>query len=66
MKLTVEDGGLNRGDLLLALRYCPPDSEEVKKKKKKESSGQLQILVKRARGLFSADSNGLSDPFVKW
>eukprot|EP00118_Oscarella_pearsei_P008329 m.42288 g.42288 ORF g.42288 m.42288 type:complete len:1180 (+) comp33347_c0_seq6:187-3726(+) len=64
-----EEGASNRGDVLLAIRYCPPadggGQGKPKKTKKKNVQGQLQILVKRARSLAPMDANGLSDPFVK-
>lgn len=56
-----------KGDIILALKYVPPDVTHQKPHKKVSSStkGSLHILVKQARNLMATRSNGTSDPFCK-
>ncbi|XP_077487762.1 uncharacterized protein LOC144098769 isoform X3 [Amblyomma americanum] len=53
-----------KGDLLLALKYMPPDvtSRSIKQGPVR---GSLHVLVKEARNLTATRSNGTSDPFCK-
>lgn len=53
-----------KGDLLLALKYMPPDvtSRSIQQGPVR---GSLHVLVKEARNLTATRSNGTSDPFCK-
>ncbi|KAH6927590.1 hypothetical protein HPB50_006063 [Hyalomma asiaticum] len=53
-----------KGDILLALKYMPPDvtSRSIKQGPVR---GSLHVLVKEARNLTATRSNGTSDPFCK-
>lgn len=53
-----------KGDLVLALKYMPPDvtSRSIKQGPVR---GSLHVLVKEARNLTATRSNGTSDPFCK-
>ncbi|XP_076304776.1 LOW QUALITY PROTEIN: uncharacterized protein LOC143222307 [Tachypleus tridentatus] len=56
-----------KGDLVLSLKYVPPDVTATKKGKVSlgVAKGSLHILVKEARNLMATRSNGTSDPFCK-
>ncbi|XP_064489052.1 uncharacterized protein LOC135400948 isoform X2 [Ornithodoros turicata] len=49
-----------KGDLLLSLKYMPPDVTNWASK-----LGSLHVLVKEARNLMATRSNGTADPFCK-
>ena len=53
-----------KGDLVLALKFVPPDV--TTQRKGKHSKGALHVLVKEARNLMAVCANGTSDPFCKW
>jgi len=52
-----------KGDILVGLKFVPPDMSVVKKGKR--SRGALHVLVKEAKNLTAVKANGSSDPFVK-
>ncbi|GIY66868.1 synaptotagmin-like protein 4 [Caerostris darwini] len=56
-----------KGDLILALKYVPPDvtSRKFSKKPGIPVKGALEVLVREARNLMATRSNGTSDPFCK-
>ncbi|XP_035219238.1 uncharacterized protein LOC118192392 isoform X2 [Stegodyphus dumicola] len=56
-----------KGDLILALKYVPPDvtSRKFSKKPGVPAKGALEVLVREARNLMATRSNGTSDPFCK-
>ncbi|XP_015909187.1 uncharacterized protein [Parasteatoda tepidariorum] len=56
-----------KGDLILALKYVPPDvtSRKFSKKPGIPVKGAVEVLVKEARNLMATRSNGTSDPFCK-
>ncbi|XP_054721366.1 uncharacterized protein LOC129231143 [Uloborus diversus] len=56
-----------KGDLILALKYVPPDvtSRKFSKKPGSPAKGALEVLVREARNLMATRSNGTSDPFCK-
>ncbi|KAG8178559.1 hypothetical protein JTE90_023251 [Oedothorax gibbosus] len=56
-----------KGDLILALKYVPPDvtSRKFSKKPGIPVKGSLEVLVREARNLMATRSNGTSDPFCK-
>lgn len=56
-----------KGDLILALKYVPPDvtSRKFSKKPGIPAKGALEVLVREARNLMATRSNGTSDPFCK-
>ncbi|GFV28122.1 synaptotagmin-like protein 4 [Trichonephila clavipes] len=56
-----------KGDLILALKYAPPDvtSRKFSKKPDLPVKGSLEVLVREARNLMATRSNGTSDPFCK-
>ncbi|GFT51355.1 synaptotagmin-like protein 4 [Nephila pilipes] len=56
-----------KGDLILALKYVPPDvtSRKFSKKLDVPVKGSLEVLVREARNLMATRSNGTSDPFCK-
>ncbi|XP_075552249.1 uncharacterized protein LOC142585399 isoform X2 [Dermacentor variabilis] len=53
-----------KGDILLALKYMPPDVTN-RSIKQGPVRGSLHVLVKEARNLTATRSNGTSDPFCK-
>ncbi|CAN7988592.1 unnamed protein product [Ixodes hexagonus] len=53
-----------KGDLVLALKYMPPDVTH-RTSKQGPIRGSLHVLVKEARNLMATRSNGTSDPFCK-
>ncbi|KAK8751402.1 hypothetical protein OTU49_014627, partial [Cherax quadricarinatus] len=52
-----------RGDLILALKFVPPDA--VTTKKARRSRGALHVLVKEAKSLAAAKPHGTADPVCK-
>ncbi|XP_071532959.1 uncharacterized protein [Panulirus ornatus] len=52
-----------RGDLILALKFVPPDA--VSTKKSRRSRGALHVLVKEAKSLAAARPHGTADPICK-
>lgn len=52
-----------KGDLVVALKYVPPEVTSMKKGR--ISKGSLYVLVKEARNLMAVSTNGTSDPFCK-
>ncbi|KAF5300077.1 hypothetical protein FQA39_LY11269 [Lamprigera yunnana] len=52
-----------KGDILVGLKFIPPDMTVVKKGKR--SRGTLHVKVKEAKSLTAVKSNGTSDPFCK-
>ncbi|XP_022919402.2 uncharacterized protein [Onthophagus taurus] len=52
-----------KGDILVGLKFVPPDMTIVKKGKR--SRGALHVLVKEAKSLTAIKANGTSDPFCK-
>lgn len=53
-----------KGDLVLALKYMPPDVTH-RTSRQGPIRGSLHVLVKEARNLMATRSNGTSDPFCK-
>lgn len=65
-----------KGDLIVSFMYVTPEKvatnngQKSKSKSKKTKSagtteGELHVLIKSAKNLMAARSNGSSDPFVK-
>ncbi|KAH1005526.1 hypothetical protein HUJ04_006486 [Dendroctonus ponderosae] len=52
-----------KGDIIVCLKFIPPDMTVHKKGKR--SRGSLHILVKEAKALTAVKANGSSDPFCK-
>ncbi|CAG9857439.1 unnamed protein product [Phyllotreta striolata] len=52
-----------RGDVIVCLKFVPPDMTLPKKGKR--SRGALHVLVKEAKALSAVKANGTSDPFCK-
>lgn len=52
-----------KGDILVGLKFVPPDMTQHKKGKR--SRGALHVLVKEAKSLTAVKANGTSDPFCK-
>lgn len=60
-----------KGDIILSLKFVPPDVTSKKPSRKTSTTsvagtkGTLHVLVKEARNLMAIRSNGTSDPFCK-
>jgi synaptotagmin-like protein len=55
-----------KGDLIIGLKFVPPDvTSAMQKKGKRSSRGSLNVLVKEAKNLIAVKANGTSDPFCK-
>jgi hypothetical protein len=55
-----------KGDLIIGLKFVPPDvTSAMQKKGKRSSRGSLNVLVKEAKNLTAVKANGTSDPFCK-
>lgn len=55
-----------KGDLIIGLKFVPPDvTSAIQKKGKRSSRGSLNVLVKGAKNLTAVKANGTSDPFCK-
>ncbi|KAJ9595826.1 hypothetical protein L9F63_012981, partial [Diploptera punctata] len=54
-----------KGDLIIGLKFVPPDASTVQKKGKRSSRGSLNVLIKEAKNLTAVKANGTSDPFCK-
>ncbi|XP_069680537.1 synaptotagmin-like protein 4 [Periplaneta americana] len=55
-----------KGDLLIALKFDPPNvTSPVQKKGKRQSQGSLYVLVTEAKNLTAMKADGTSDPFCK-
>lgn len=52
-----------KGDILVGLKFVPPDMTVIKKGKR--SRGALHVLIKEAKALTAVKANGTSDPFCK-
>lgn len=52
-----------KGDILVGLKFVPPDVTVHKKGKR--SRGALHVLVKEAKNLTAVKASGTSDPFCK-
>ncbi|XP_076257661.1 bitesize isoform X3 [Rhynchophorus ferrugineus] len=52
-----------KGDIIVCLKFVPPDMTVHKKGKR--SRGSLHVLVKEAKALTAFKTNGTSDPFCK-
>ncbi|CAH2000143.1 unnamed protein product [Acanthoscelides obtectus] len=57
-----EDVQSYKGDIIVCLKFIPPDMTSHKKKR---SRGALHVLVKEAKSLTGVKANGTSDPFCK-
>ncbi|KAK9679762.1 C2 domain [Popillia japonica] len=53
-----------KGDILVGLKFVPPDMTD-RHKKGKRSRGTLHVLIKEAKSLTAVKANGTSDPFCK-
>ncbi|KRT84734.1 C2 domain containing protein [Oryctes borbonicus] len=53
-----------KGDILVGLKFVPPDMTD-RHKKGKRSRGALHVLIKEAKSLTAVKANGTSDPFCK-
>lgn len=58
-----EDLPANKGDIIVCLKFVPPDMSLHKKGKR--SRGALHVLIKEAKSLTAVKANGTSDPFCK-
>ncbi|CAH1155023.1 unnamed protein product [Phaedon cochleariae] len=58
-----EDVPTYKGDVLVCLKFVPPDM--TVQKKGKRSRGALHVLVKEAKSLTPVKAHGTSDPFCK-
>ncbi|KAG5881599.1 Synaptotagmin-like protein 4, partial [Gonioctena quinquepunctata] len=58
-----EDFQSYKGDIIVCLKFVPPDM--TVQKKGKRSRGALHVLVKEAKSLAAVKANGTSDPFCK-
>jgi len=58
-----EGGGGPRGDVIVALKYAPP--EDAMSRRSRRPRGTLHVMIKEAKHLVSARSNGSADPFCK-
>ncbi|XP_050506949.1 uncharacterized protein LOC126884772 isoform X2 [Diabrotica virgifera virgifera] len=58
-----EDVSSYKGDIIVCLKFIPPDM--TVQKKGKRSRGALHVLVKEAKSLTAVKANGTSDPFCK-
>nr|XP_023023057.1 uncharacterized protein LOC111511278 [Leptinotarsa decemlineata] len=58
-----EDFQSYKGDIIVCLKFVPPDMSVQKKGKR--SRGALHVLVKEAKSLAAVKANGTSDPFCK-
>ena len=54
---------LNRGDIIVALKYVLSESSPMKKTKK--TKGSLHVMVKEAKGLIASRPNGNIDALCK-
>ncbi|XP_065350564.1 uncharacterized protein LOC135946307 isoform X2 [Cloeon dipterum] len=56
-----------KGDLIVGLKFVPPEvsGNGTGKKKNKQPKGSLHVLVKEAKNLTAVKSSGNSDPFCK-
>lgn len=55
-----------KGDLIIGLKFVPPNvTSAIHKKGKRSSRGSLHVLVKGAKNLTAVKANGTSDPFCK-
>lgn len=56
-----------KGDMIVALKFIPPDvsGSTLGKKGKLSSKGELHVLVKETKDLTAVKANGTSDPFCK-
>nr|CAD7204035.1 unnamed protein product [Timema douglasi] len=52
-----------KGELIIGLKFVPPDV--TVQKKGKRSRGSLHVLVKEGKNLTAVKANGTSDPFCK-
>lgn len=57
----------SKGELIVGLKFVPPDSNATTSSSKKRGAnkGSLHVLVKEAKNLAAVKSNGTSDPFCK-
>lgn len=64
---TIDSSVSYKGDIILALKFVPPDvtSRKSQKRAGDQAKGALHVLVKEARNLMATRSNGTSDPFCK-
>ncbi|XP_057663084.1 uncharacterized protein LOC130898064 isoform X2 [Diorhabda carinulata] len=58
-----EDVSSYKGDIIVCLKFVPPDM--TIQKKGKRSRGALHVLIKEAKSLTAVKANGTSDPFCK-
>jgi synaptotagmin-like protein len=55
-----------KGEVIIGLKFVPPDvTSAIHKKGKRTSRGSLNVLVKGAKNLTAVKANGTSDPFCK-
>jgi synaptotagmin-like protein len=54
-----------KGDIIVGLKFVPPDVTAPCSSKKKRSRGALHVLVKEAKNLTAVKASGYSDPFCK-
>ncbi|KAF4530580.1 hypothetical protein B566_EDAN006786 [Ephemera danica] len=54
-----------KGDIIVGLKFVPPDVAAPCSKKSKRSRGALHVLVKEAKNLTAVKASGYSDPFCK-
>jgi synaptotagmin-like protein len=56
-----------KGDIIVGLKFVPPEvsGNGTNKKKNKQPKGSLHVLVKEAKNLTAVKSSGMSDPFCK-
>ncbi|XP_064628025.1 synaptotagmin-like protein 4 isoform X3 [Lineus longissimus] len=54
-----------KGDLIVAMKFVPPEAMNIVDVSQVDSKGELHCCVKEARNLTAVRANGHSDPFVK-
>ncbi|XDT41655.1 C2 domain profile [Nakaseomyces glabratus] len=58
--------GQHTAKLMLQVQWFPMDIEDLPPEDLMSNSGDLTIIAKNAENLLSADTNGYSDPFLKF
>ncbi|CCD23437.1 tricalbin NDAI_0B04030 [Naumovozyma dairenensis CBS 421] len=62
----IDISGESNAKIMVQVSWFPIDVDELPQADLKSNSGELTILAKSAENLISADTNGYSDPFIKF